>query len=347
MMRVRARTLVVCLGGVAGALLVAGQLVSACVFDFAGPGDCADTRTCKGAPTTSSSSGSSSSSGTAGAGGSSCKSAAECHGPGPDGGVLDGGVCLAIATCKGGKCSLDYSPGDATDQPYGTCMRRVCDADGGITTIADDTNTWDAGNPCIVGACVDGGPTYTVPEGGTCPVPTGTNSVEGTCVAGFDGLFGACVQCIPGMALTDCAVGYNNCSQNYCVPVHCTDLVMDDGETGVDCGGGECAPCPGGSGCLHSSDCQSNNCIAATTCMTASCTDNVQNHGESDVDCGGPCPNKCKANLGCFFPSDCVDQVCVGGKCQAPTCMDGVQNGDETGVDCGGVTSACPPCPLE
>ena len=59
-----------------------------------------------------------------------------------------------------------------------------------------------------------------------------------------------------------------------CSTASCFDLVQNQGETGVDCGG----PCP-------------------TACAT--CFDLVQNQGETGVDCGGPCPNIC-------LPGDCT-----------------------------------------
>jgi hypothetical protein len=365
-MRLRARTLVLCLGGATGAVLVAGQLVSACVFDF---GDCTNLLTCDGGPSSSSSGTTSSSSGTGGAdGGSPCTSAADCLdldlglGLGPDGGVPDGGVCVAYATCKAGQCSVAYVPGEATDQPYGTCTKRMCDTMGNVTTMPDDMNIWDAGDPCIVAGCSDGGPTYTVPAGVTCDAGS-ANSTEGTCVAGGSGgPLAACVQCTLGMATQDCVVTLSNCSlapagvegsvQGYCVPAHCTDGTKNNGETDVDCGGGACAPCIDGDYCTSYLDCMSSVCEAVPpatlkTCQASTCMDSRQNGEETDVDCGGEkCP-PCETNEGCLVPTDCASQVCIGGKCQAPTCTDGVQNGDETGVDCGGVTSACPPCPLE
>ena len=44
----------------------------------------------------------------------------------------------------------------------------------------------------------------------------------------------------------------------------CNDGILNNGETGIDCGG-KCAAC-------------------------ASCNDEAQNQGETGVDCGGPCP---------------------------------------------------------
>ncbi|MBK8698734.1 MAG: T9SS type A sorting domain-containing protein [Saprospiraceae bacterium] len=102
----------------------------------------------------------------------------------------------------------------------------------------------------------------------------------------------------------------------------CTDGIKNGQETGVDCGGPTCPPCP------------------------PSCTDGIQNGQETGIDCGGPTCPPC--------PPSCTDGIqngqetgidCGGPSCPpcAATCTDGIQNGQETGVDCGGPT--CPPCP--
>ena len=94
----------------------------------------------------------------------------------------------------------------------------------------------------------------------------------------------------------------------------CVDGIMNGDETGVDCGGSNCAPClpTCEDGIMNGDetgiDCGGPDC---TDCPT--CDDGVMNGDETGVDCGGP---------------DCVE-------CP-PTCDDGVMNGDETGVDCGG-----------
>ena len=97
----------------------------------------------------------------------------------------------------------------------------------------------------------------------------------------------------------------------------CTDGIQNGNETGVDCGGPDCAPCITCTDGIQNGnetgvDCGGPDCPACPTC-----TDGIQNGNETGVDCGGP---------------DCAP--CI-------TCTDGIQNGDETGVDCGG---SCPPC---
>src|SRR4051812_32176066 len=52
----------------------------------------------------------------------------------------------------------------------------------------------------------------------------------------------------------------------------CASGSRDGDETDVDCGGATCAPCAGGRGCLHASDCASGTC-SNLLCTTASCSD--------------------------------------------------------------------------
>ena len=67
----------------------------------------------------------------------------------------------------------------------------------------------------------------------------------------------------------------------------CSNGVLDEDETDVDCGG-SCAPCDDGLACLEPSDCASMVCTD-NLCAAPSCDDQVQNGEEADVDCGGDC----------------------------------------------------------
>jgi hypothetical protein len=120
---------------------------------------------------------------------------------------------------------------------------------------------------------------------------------------------------------------------------HCSDLIANDGETGLDCGG-TCPACPAGGTCLVNNDCLSNECISGM-CQDASCTDGVQSGSETGVDCGGGACTPCPANSNCLAARDCASGVCTAGACAAPSCTDTLQNGDETDQDCGG---SCPTC---
>jgi hypothetical protein len=116
----------------------------------------------------------------------------------------------------------------------------------------------------------------------------------------------------------------------------CTDGLTNGDESDVDCGGTQCAPCPGSRTCGAGSDCLSQVCVSG---ICANCT-------TANAACGGVCP-ACVDFETCDAPSDCAS-----GHCQAPTptacaaafgspicipahCFDGVKNGGEVDLDCG------------
>lgn len=104
-------------------------------------------------------------------------------------------------------------------------------------------------------------------NGGTCPTPTATPTPQPTATP--------------------------NCSNGQ----------QDGGETGVDCGGGVCAPCGLGGGCLIS-----GHCVATTVCSAGQCvcgaglgdcnsnpTDGCEANIVTDVNNCGACNNVCSA----------------------------------------------------
>ena len=157
----------------------------------------------------------------------------------------------------------------------------------------------------------------------------------------------------------------NICLGNSSEPT-CNDGVQNGDETGVDCGGSDCAACPTCDDGVQNGDETGVDCGGSCTAC-ATCTDGVQNGNETGIDCGGPdcaaCPT-CDDGVqngdetgidcggSCTACATCTDGVqngsetgidCGGPDCAAcATCDDGVQNGDETGVDCGGSCTACP-----
>jgi hypothetical protein len=97
----------------------------------------------------------------------------------------------------------------------------------------------------------------------------------------------------------------------------CDDGLVNGDETDVDCGGPTCTPCPDGSVCERSDDCQNHLCLDEA-CEPASCVDAIRNGDETDVDCGGEC-----------LP-------CENGVPASESCDDAIRNFAETDVDCGG-----------
>jgi len=104
---------------------------------------------------------------------------------------------------------------------------------------------------------------------------------------------------------------------------HCSNGVKDFDETGLDCGGGDCSACSGGStdNCYNGLwdvgewgvDCEG---ICSSSCDWSDCFNMIKDGSEREVDCQGHCINTCESG----------------------TCSDGINNGDEPEgkFDCGG-----------
>jgi hypothetical protein len=139
----------------------------------------------------------------------------------------------------------------------------------------------------------------------------------------------------------------------------CSDGILNQDETGVDCGGLICGACPEMFKCFYNSDCLSNICqdsapesgIYGTCVGPPSCSDKILNQDETDVDCGGLVCEPCFEGLKCFYSSDCSNEICqdaipesgIYGKCYVPPdyCFNGLFDQDETDVDCGGSCRKC------
>ncbi|MEL6923973.1 MAG: M43 family zinc metalloprotease, partial [Bacteroidota bacterium] len=163
----------------------------------------------------------------------------------------------------------------------------------------------------------------------------------------------------------------------------CSDGIQNGSETGVDCGGPDCAPCntggctdvtltltldnygaettwaiTDGSGATVASggpytNGQNGTVVTASACLAEGCYDFTINDSFGDGICcsygnGNYILTDVAGNTlatGGDFNSSQTTNFCVGAG-TGPTCSDGIQNGDETGVDCGGPDCpACPPAP--
>ena len=100
----------------------------------------------------------------------------------------------------------------------------------------------------------------------------------------------------------------------------CSDGILNQSETCIDCGGPCVACCT--NGVLNAdAPCSETGIDCGGSCGGDCCANGFQDVGlgETGVDCGGPCP------------------ACIG------SCSDGIMNQDECLIDCGGVCPACPP----
>ena len=145
-----------------------------------------------------------------------------------DGTVDEGGVCNAVCgdgVVAGGETCDDQN------QTNGDGCSAACTVEAGYSC---------AGSPSV---CVDINECVTN-NGGCSPNAACTNTVGSyTC---------ACIPGYVGDGIT--------CSQ---VLATCADGIKNGAETGVDCGGGTCAPCANGQGCTMASDCASGVCSGA------------------------------------------------------------------------------------
>ena len=259
---------------------------------------------------------------------------------GTETGVDCGGICPACFTCSDG-----IQNGNETGVDCGGSCPPCVDCDHNLTLnltfdILGNHTTWDfvnesgqvvaAGGPYGFGSpgatateniCLgDGCYTFTIYDAGgngmCCTYGQGgyilSNDETGQVIAS-GGAFGA------SEATTLCLGDV--------VPPTCDDGIQNGDETGVDCGGSNCDPCPP---------------------PAPTCDDGIQNGDETGVDCGGPECDPCTPVPTCDDGIQNGDETgvdCGGPDCDpcppAPTCSDGIQNGNETGVDCGG---DCPPC---
>ena len=245
----------------------------------------------------------------------------------PEGSCSDGtknqdetdGACERDADCQSGTCDVGRTntcidaPAACTDGQKNGAETDV-DCGGPDCPACADGKACADNDDCQSGYC-------DLANTGTCGVPApacddGTkNGDESDVDCG-----GACPGCMVGQACgkdADCASG--NCdvgASNVCLAAaSCNDGMQNQDETGVDCGGMTCSPCPDGEGCQQASDCQSGNCDVggSDACVPAgqpTCTDGVQNQDETDVDCGGATCGPCAEGQACQRHADCSTGAC-------------------------------------
>lgn len=159
---------------------------------------------------------------------------------------------------------------------------------------------------------------------------SGADCASGFCVEGIccgTECRGLCEKCEPGtgacLALPvsepapRCPEPASTCTdKGHCS--NCANGKFDEklGETGVDCGGSVCEPCPAGEPCVKDSDCASCIC-EGNRCQAKRCNNHEQDGCESDVDCGGAC-GPCGVAQSCRTKSDCATASCAAARCVLP-----------------------------
>jgi hypothetical protein len=262
--------------------------------------------------------------GAGGISGGECVAASDC-------GVSVDAKCGKVE-CIDGACKIEINPGRLGSQKAGNCESVYCDPLGKVVALQDPSDPYNDGKQCTIDVCIEGAFLQTpYPDGGTCPETNDGVCYQGTCVECYDtasmnhcggGLACDGVQCVPGHCTNDmldaangemakdcggpcrpcdagspCQVGSDCmsgvCQNNACKAPSCADGVVNDGETGIDCGGPpSCPRCPAAQGCAMGTDCDSGVCWTGK-CQPPKCDDGVKNGKETSEDCGGggDCPD--------------------------------------------------------
>ncbi len=240
---------------IAGSIALATSLMATfpggCAFEHGGLGNAEQGG--GGASSTSTTTGTggsgaatSSSSSSSGAGGApECTTADDCK---------DANVCTKNL-CANGKCEYPLEDVGTICDP---ATNKVCDKTGQCSACADDTY---CGTPadCDTVAC----------KNGVCehaPAAPGTVCSTGVCDAGQ-----ACVKCLEDAMNTGCMAGQACSNGTKCVKASCKNNLKDSTETGVDCGGPDCDPCPNGETCGATADCMSGLCEGGVCCDQGFC----------------------------------------------------------------------------
>ena len=211
--------------------------------------------------------------------------------------------------------------------------------DGGIaacghaTTLCPDGQQCTAADDCTSGFCQD-----------ICTEPSHVNGIKDDGETGIDCGGTAPKKCPPGQGCAsnaDCDNTACDPSTKVCLAASHTDMIKNDGETGVDCGGMAPNKCAVGQGCASNTDCDNTACNTMAmppVCTPPSNMDGIKNGDETGIDCGGPtAPQKCPPGQGCATTADCANTLCNAGlTCDPPSSTDGLKNGTETDIDCGG-----------
>jgi hypothetical protein len=136
-------------------------------------------------------------------------------------------------------------------------------------------------------------------------------SGKGQCKLKLSGNENECKPPVPG-EWTNTAGGY---------PANCFDGTQNNGETGVDCGGGSsgCSACPTCADGVKNGDESAVDCGGScTACPT--CSDAAMNGDETGTDCGGSCA-LCKSLDHTYGAWGACSNTCGAGTHTVRQCM--------------------------
>jgi hypothetical protein len=225
------------------------------------------------------------------------------------------GICVR-RVCSAGVCGVraDDAGTPLASQTAGDCQTSVCDGDGGVAKVNDNTDLPNDNNPCTANACSNGAPVFP-------PLDAGTSCGGALLCNGS----GACVGCIvPG----DCGAD-DVCRTRTCTGGTCGLLLTDAGTAVPMQTGGDCR--------LNVCDTQGNVVAVnddtdlpaddGNPCTTESCSSGVPSHnnlatntpcvsdGGSFCSPAGACV-ECNAAMQCAgTDTDCRARACASNRC--------------------------------
>ncbi len=276
------------------------------------------------------------------------------------------------SACLSGICGFQNKPAGTAiaQQTAGDCQKNVCDGNGNVTSIADNTDTppqpdFGYGTGCVESICISGAPEQSnKPAGAECSDDSGNRVCdgEGNCVGCLEhancpetGIPNTIPACIHGHCMYQCIDGYDECIPN---GGGCVDTMVDSNHCGA-CDN----PCPAGrectngvcSGCVIATDCPDTD----TECQYRTCDGGVC--GTALMDYGTATttqtPYDCHKNV-CdgagsiisivddldappyYYGDECLQQVCNAGNLQwqpisaGSPCSFGICDSDGNCVGC-------------
>jgi hypothetical protein len=209
-------------------------------------------------------------------------------------------------TCVASTCGVTNKAAGTllSSQIAGDCKKQQCDGNGGIQTVADNTDLPGDNNPCTTDVCTSGAPSNP-------PVASGTSCGTGQLCNGS----GACVRCLTA---SDCPGTDATCRTRTCVGGQC-------GATNAPAG----TPLP----TQIAGDCQKEACDGAGTVVT------VADNTDLPVD-GNQCTMDVCTNGTPSNPAQPSTTTCgqnggthCNGSSTAPACVQCLQAADCSGTD--------------
>lgn len=154
--------------------------------------------------------------------------------------------------------------------------------------------------------------------GSSCSAGTGGGGSGGTIFLWADGMVdtSSATLTISGGTGSSATLGQASVGQVFeGARPSCGDGVVNQDETGVDCGGTTCGACSYRGGCLAASDCGVGTCLDGM-CQDSSCGNGMMDGAETDLDCGGASCRVCIPTQACSVGEDCRSGTCTAGACE-------------------------------